>query len=115
MLAKIERTLKGNKEVNALIRGICRVEIKEVYDDGDYMSADIVRIVENEVKNDRVDALQCIKQGRKVIIVLNLCCRLTTRQSKYIIYEVIRESNPVVFFVRNVVGVEVSSSSSKLR
>lgn len=57
ILARIERTLKTNDEINALVKGMHRVIIKQVTDTGDYLMADVETIPDSITHAPETDAL----------------------------------------------------------
>jgi ATP-dependent Lon protease len=57
VLAKIERTLKTNDEINALITGLYRVRIDSVEDNGSYLTAAVSPIPEILNDNPQIEAL----------------------------------------------------------
>lgn len=56
-LADIERTLKTNGEINALVKGIMRVKLEEVIDAQSYYKVKITPIPEIENDSDEIEAL----------------------------------------------------------
>lgn len=57
VIADIERTLKTNDEVNALVRGQQRVRLEEVDDSGSFLKAKITEIPEILDESSQLDAL----------------------------------------------------------
>lgn len=57
VLAKIERTLKTNDEINALVRGIKRVKLESLKTKGSYLVGKVTPIDEGYEKNPELDAL----------------------------------------------------------
>ncbi len=57
IVARIERTLKTNDEINALVKGMHRVVLKQVTDTGDYLMADVEMVPDITVQSPETDAL----------------------------------------------------------
>jgi len=57
VLAKIERTLKTNEEINALIRGSQRVKLQNLDDTGSYLKAKAIPIPDVIQESAQTDAL----------------------------------------------------------
>ncbi len=58
VLARIERTLKTNGEINALVKGLHRVKIEKIETHGQFLTATVTEIPEIVAKNDsEVEAL----------------------------------------------------------
>lgn len=57
VLAKIERTLKTNDEINALVRGVDRVKIENVYEQDGYLMTEYVVIPEVIDNTPEIEAL----------------------------------------------------------
>ena len=56
-LAKIERTLKSENELNALVRGVERVKIEKLYHEGPFLRAEVLNVKEIPADDDEVRAL----------------------------------------------------------
>jgi ATP-dependent Lon protease len=69
VLAKIERTLKTNEEVNALIRGIKRVKITEITDENHLMSVKIEELEDIPGDKSKLEALSrhLLNQFKKAV------------------------------------------------
>jgi ATP-dependent Lon protease len=57
VLAKIERTLKTNDEINALVRGVSRVSIENVFEKDNYLAVEFTTIPELVESNPEIEAL----------------------------------------------------------
>lgn len=57
VLAKVERTLKTNQEVNALVKGISRVRIETVDSTNSYLQGTVTLIPETEQNSPELEAL----------------------------------------------------------
>lgn len=69
VLAQVERTLKTNDEINALVKGVRRVKIESVIDNGDFLAVEHTPLQEINTDSAEVDALsrQLLSEFKKAV------------------------------------------------